>query len=45
MVDIKKSNKICRHKVLDKTSAYYKVNDMPSGWMNESELNMRIYYV
>ncbi len=44
MVDIKKSNKICRHKVLDKTLASYKVNDMPSGWMNESELNMRIYY-
>lgn len=45
MVDIKRSNKICRHKALDKASTSYKVNDMPSGWMNESELNMRIYYV
>lgn len=43
LADIKESNKVCRHQVLDKTSSSYKLNDMPSGWMNQSELNMRIY--
>lgn len=41
--NIKESNKICRHKVLDKSAENYKLNDMPTGWMNQSELNMRIY--
>lgn len=41
--DIKVSNKVCRHKVIDEYSENYKLNDMPSGWMNRSELNMRIY--
>lgn len=41
--DIKRSNKACRHKVLDKNDNGYKLNDMPKGWMNRSELNMRIY--
>lgn len=43
--DIKESNKICRHKVLDESIDGYKINDMPKGWMNESALNMRIYYL
>lgn len=47
--DIKRSNKICRHrvlgknKILNKTSDDYKFNDMPKGWINQSELNKRIY--
>lgn len=45
LADIKESNKVCRHKVLDKNSNYYKLNDMPKGWMNKSELNTRIYYL
>lgn len=43
LADIKESNKVCRHKVLNKSSNAYKINDMPTGWMNHSELNMRIY--
>ena len=43
LVDIKESNKVCRHKVLDENSSSYKLNDMPKGWMNQSKLNMRIY--
>ena len=43
LVDIKESNKVCRHKVSDENSSNYKLNDMPKGWMNQSELNMRIY--
>ena len=35
--DIQRSNKVCRHKKISK------VNDMPSGWIAQSELNMRIY--
>lgn len=42
--DIKESNKVCRHKTLKSSVDGYKVNDMPTGWMNESEFNMRIYY-
>ena len=34
--DIKKSNKICRHKILNKNIDGYKINDMPKGWMNKS---------
>lgn len=45
LADIKESNKVCRHKILDKSSDTYKLNDMPKGWMNKSELNMRIYYL
>lgn len=41
--DIKQSNKVCRHKTLN--GDYNKINDMPKGWMNQSELNMRIYYL
>lgn len=41
--DIKESNKVCRHKVLNDNLSNYKLNDMPKGWMNQSELNMRIY--
>lgn len=43
LADIKESNKVCRHKTLN--SKYNKINDMPKGWMNKSELNMRIYYL
>lgn len=43
LADIKESNKVCRHQVSDKNSSSYKLNDMPKGWMNQSELNMRIY--
>ncbi len=43
LADIKESNKVCRHKVFDDNSNNYKLNDMPKGWMNQSELNMRIY--
>lgn len=45
LADIKESNKVCRHKILDKSSDTYKLNDMPKGWINKSELNMRIYYL
>ena len=45
LADIKASNKLCRHKTLDKSSSDYKLNDMPKGWMNQSELNMRIYHM
>ena len=41
--DIKQSNKVCRHKTLNDNDN--KINDMPKGWMNQSELNMRIYYL
>ena len=41
--DIKQSNKVCRHKTSN--CNYDKINDMPKGWMNQSELNMRIYYL
>ena len=43
LADIKESNTLCRHKMLDKNSSHYKVNDMPKGWMNRSALNLRIY--
>lgn len=43
LADIKESNKVCRHKTLN--SDHHKINDMPKGWMNKSELNMRIYYL
>lgn len=43
LADIKESHTVCRHKVLDENSDSYKLNDMPKGWMNQSELNMRIY--
>lgn len=43
LADIKESNTLCRHKVLNKDSSN-RVNDMPKGWMNQSELNMRIYH-
>ena len=43
LADIKESNKVCRHKTLN--SNYHKINDMPKGWMNKSELNLRIYYL
>lgn len=43
LADIKESNTVCRHKVLDENSSSYKFNDMPKGWMNQSCLNMRIY--
>ena len=45
LADIKESNKVCRHKVTDSSLDEYKINDMPKGWMNQSELNMRIYYL
>ena len=45
LADIKGSNKVCRHKVSKKDIDGYKVNDMPKGWMNWSELNMKIYYL
>lgn len=44
LANIKESNTVCRHKVLDKTSTAYKVNDMPTGWISESKLNTKIYY-
>ena len=43
--DLKESNQLCRHKAPNKNDNNYKVNDMPKGWMNKSELNMRIYYL
>lgn len=43
LADLKESNTLCRHKVTDTNSSLYKVNDMPTGWMNRSKLNMRIY--
>lgn len=43
--DLKESNQMCRHKVQKIGDSNYKVNDMPKGWMNQSELNMRIYYL
>ncbi len=43
LADMKESNTVCRHKVLDENSSSYKFNDMPKGWMNQSCLNMRIY--
>jgi hypothetical protein len=45
LADIKESNKVCRHKVLSEDSDNYKLNDMPTGWINQSVLNMRIYYM
>lgn len=36
--NIYRSNKICRH-----TKASKKINDMPTGWINQSTLNKRIY--
>lgn len=45
LADIKESNKVCRHNALDKNFDGYKLNDMPKGWMNQSELNMKIYYL
>lgn len=43
LADLKESNKVCRHKTLNSNSS--KINDMPKGWMNKSDLNMRIYYL
>lgn len=43
LADLKESNKLCRHKVNDTNSNLYKVNDMPTGWMNQSRLHMKIY--
>lgn len=45
LADIKESNKVCRHKVLKENIDGYKINDMPKGWMNISDLNMKIYYL
>lgn len=45
LADLKESNKICRHKVLNKKDSSYKLNDMPKGWINQSKLNMKIYYL
>ena len=45
LAEIKKSNTICRHKILNKKSDIYKVNDMPKGWASQSKLNIRIYYL
>ena len=45
LADIKESNQVCRHKTLNKSSNQYKLNDMPKGWINQSELNMKIYYL
>ena len=45
LADIKESNKVCRHKILNENSNKYKLNDMPKGWTKQSELNMKIYYL
>lgn len=45
LADIKESNKVCRHKASKEDEDGYKVNDMPKGWMNISDLNMKIYYL
>lgn len=45
LADIKESNKVCRHQVLKENIDGYKINDMPKGWMNISDLNMKIYYL
>ena len=37
--NIKRSNKVCRHKQKE----FGKVNDMPTGWINQSDLNKKIY--
>ena len=44
LYDIKRSNKVCRHKSSNKIYDSYRVNDMPNGWINNSYLNKRIYY-
>lgn len=38
LVEIKRSNKVCRHK--NQTDSE---NDMPKGWIRASELNKKIY--
>lgn len=43
--DLKESNQLCRHRAIKNGDPNYKINDMPVGWMNESKLNMRIYYL
>ena len=41
LADLKRNNTLCYHN----KQLIEKINDMPAGWTNQSELNLRIYYL